>query len=117
MYPSTDVVIPARTFPINAHPLLWTPRAHPAPDPPGAPRTYRGGPGRHAARRGTSRGGDGGAASCYTSPHDEPPARRREHLPVSIASRLRSLKLLELRTGDGRPGPLDRRGTRRGCAA
>jgi diacylglycerol O-acyltransferase/trehalose O-mycolyltransferase len=44
-------------------------------------------------------------------------ARWRAHLPISIASRLRSLALVELRTGDGRPGPLDRRGTRPGCAA
>jgi diacylglycerol O-acyltransferase / trehalose O-mycolyltransferase len=41
--------------------------------------------------------------------------RWRAHLPISIAGRLRSLALVELRTGDGRPGPLDRRGTRRGC--
>jgi diacylglycerol O-acyltransferase/trehalose O-mycolyltransferase len=44
-------------------------------------------------------------------------ARWRAHLPISIASRLRSLALVELRTGDGRPGPLDRRGTKPGCAA
>jgi diacylglycerol O-acyltransferase/trehalose O-mycolyltransferase len=44
-------------------------------------------------------------------------ARWRAHLPISIASRLRSLALVELRTGDGRPGPLDRRGTRPGCPA
>jgi diacylglycerol O-acyltransferase / trehalose O-mycolyltransferase len=44
-------------------------------------------------------------------------ARWRAHLPISIASRLRSLALVELRTGDGRPGPLDRRGTKRGCPA
>ena len=36
-------------------------------------------------------------------------ARWRAHLPISIAARLRSLALVELRTGDGRPGPLDRR--------
>jgi diacylglycerol O-acyltransferase / trehalose O-mycolyltransferase len=44
-------------------------------------------------------------------------ARWRAHLPISIASRLRSLALVELRTGDGRPGPLDRRGTKPGCDA
>ena len=44
-------------------------------------------------------------------------ARWRAHLPISIASRLRSLALVELRTGDGRPGPLDRRGTKPGCGA
>ena len=44
-------------------------------------------------------------------------ARWRAHLPISIASRLRSLALVELRTGDGRPGPLDRRGTRPNCPA
>ena len=44
-------------------------------------------------------------------------SRWRAHLPISIATRLRSLVLVELRTGDGRPGPLDRRGTRPGCDA
>jgi S-formylglutathione hydrolase FrmB len=44
-------------------------------------------------------------------------ARWRAHLPISIAGRLRSLALVELRTGNGRPGPLDRRGTRPGCPA
>src|SRR3954454_23052101 len=44
-------------------------------------------------------------------------ARWRAHLPISIASRLRSLALVELRTGDGRPGPLDPLGTRPGCPA
>ena len=44
-------------------------------------------------------------------------SRWRAHLPISIAARLRSLALVELRTGDGRPGPLDRRGTKPGCAA
>jgi S-formylglutathione hydrolase FrmB len=37
--------------------------------------------------------------------------------PLDLAARLRSLELIELRTGDGRPGPLDRRGTRPGCGA
>jgi diacylglycerol O-acyltransferase / trehalose O-mycolyltransferase len=37
--------------------------------------------------------------------------------PVDLAPRLRSLRLIELRTGDGIPGPLDRRGTERGCGA
>jgi S-formylglutathione hydrolase FrmB len=44
-------------------------------------------------------------------------ARWRAHLPIAIATRLRSLALVELRTGDGRPGPLDRRGTKPGCEA
>jgi S-formylglutathione hydrolase FrmB len=44
-------------------------------------------------------------------------ARWRAHLPISIAARLRSLALVELRTGDGRPGPLDRHGTKPGCPA
>jgi diacylglycerol O-acyltransferase / trehalose O-mycolyltransferase len=44
-------------------------------------------------------------------------SRWRAHLPISIAARLRSLALVELRTGDGRPGPLDRRGTKPGCPA
>jgi diacylglycerol O-acyltransferase / trehalose O-mycolyltransferase len=37
--------------------------------------------------------------------------------PIDLAPRLRSLKLLELRTGDGAPGPLDAAGTRPGCGA
>ena len=37
--------------------------------------------------------------------------------PIDLAPRLRSLKLLELRTGDGTPGPLDAAGTRAGCVA
>jgi diacylglycerol O-acyltransferase/trehalose O-mycolyltransferase len=44
-------------------------------------------------------------------------ARWRAHLPISTAGRLRSLALVELRTGNGRVGPLDRRGTRPGCPA
>jgi S-formylglutathione hydrolase FrmB len=44
-------------------------------------------------------------------------ARWRQHLPLALAARLRSLALVELRTGDGRPGPLDRRGTKAGCPA
>ena len=44
-------------------------------------------------------------------------ARWRAHLPISLAARLRSLALVELRTGDGRPGPLDRRATKPGCPA
>jgi S-formylglutathione hydrolase FrmB len=44
-------------------------------------------------------------------------ARWRAHLPISIAARLRPLALVELRTGDGRPGPLDRRATKPGCPA
>ena len=44
-------------------------------------------------------------------------ARWRAHLPISLASRLRSLALVEIRTGDGRPGPLDRPATQPGCPA
>jgi diacylglycerol O-acyltransferase / trehalose O-mycolyltransferase len=44
-------------------------------------------------------------------------SRWRAHLPISIAARLRSLALVELRSGDGRPGRLDRRGTKPGCPA
>jgi diacylglycerol O-acyltransferase/trehalose O-mycolyltransferase len=44
-------------------------------------------------------------------------ARWRAHLPISIAAGLRRLALVELRTGDGRPGPLDPRGTKPGCGA
>jgi diacylglycerol O-acyltransferase / trehalose O-mycolyltransferase len=44
-------------------------------------------------------------------------ARWRAHLPISLAARLASLALVELRTGDGRPGPLDPRATKPGCPA
>jgi diacylglycerol O-acyltransferase / trehalose O-mycolyltransferase len=44
-------------------------------------------------------------------------ARWRAHLPISLAGRLRSLELLELRTGNGEPGPLDKSATRSGCGA
>jgi S-formylglutathione hydrolase FrmB len=44
-------------------------------------------------------------------------ARWRSHLPLTIAGRLRSLKLIALRTGDGTPTPLDPSGTRAGCGA
>jgi diacylglycerol O-acyltransferase/trehalose O-mycolyltransferase len=37
--------------------------------------------------------------------------------PIDLAARLRSLRLIELRTGNGRPGPLDRPGTKPGCGA
>jgi S-formylglutathione hydrolase FrmB len=37
--------------------------------------------------------------------------------PIDLAPRLRSLALVELRTGDGTPGPLDPRATKRGCGA
>jgi diacylglycerol O-acyltransferase / trehalose O-mycolyltransferase len=50
-------------------------------------------------------------------PRSSKEARWRAHLPISIATRLRSLELVELRTGDGRPGPLDRRGTPPDCGA
>jgi diacylglycerol O-acyltransferase/trehalose O-mycolyltransferase len=50
-------------------------------------------------------------------PRSSNEARWRAHLPISIATRLRSLDLVELRTGDGRPGPLDRRGTPPDCGA
>ena len=50
-------------------------------------------------------------------PRSENPARWRAHLPISLAGRLRSLALLELRTGNGRPGPLDARGTEPSCGA
>jgi S-formylglutathione hydrolase FrmB len=36
-------------------------------------------------------------------------ARWREHNPLDLAANLRGLKLLELRTGNGLPGPLDTR--------
>jgi diacylglycerol O-acyltransferase/trehalose O-mycolyltransferase len=36
-------------------------------------------------------------------------ARWRAHLPISLAGRRRSLALLEMRMGNGEPGPLDKR--------
>ena len=39
-------------------------------------------------------------------------ARWSEHNPLDLAERLRGLKLLELRTGNGQPGPLDTRTSR-----
>jgi diacylglycerol O-acyltransferase / trehalose O-mycolyltransferase len=50
-------------------------------------------------------------------PRAENAARWRAHLPISLASRLKALALVELRTGNGRPGPLDRPGTPRDCGA
>jgi S-formylglutathione hydrolase FrmB len=54
-------------------------------------------------------------SSAAWGPRNGNEARWRAHLPISLAARLRSLALVELRTGDGRPGPLDRRGTHPGC--
>jgi S-formylglutathione hydrolase FrmB len=39
-------------------------------------------------------------------------ARWREHNPLDLAANLRGLKLIELRTGNGDPGPLDTRTSR-----
>lgn len=39
-------------------------------------------------------------------------ARWREHNPLDLAANLRGLKLIELRTGNGQPGPLDTRTSR-----
>jgi diacylglycerol O-acyltransferase / trehalose O-mycolyltransferase len=50
-------------------------------------------------------------------PRSESAARWRAHLPISLAGRLRSLALLELRTGNGQPSRLDKRGTRSDCGA
>jgi diacylglycerol O-acyltransferase / trehalose O-mycolyltransferase len=50
-------------------------------------------------------------------PRGENEGRWRAHLPIFLARRLRSLALLEVRTGNGQPGPLDRSGTRPGCGA
>jgi S-formylglutathione hydrolase FrmB len=41
-------------------------------------------------------------------PRSENPERWREHLPIDQAAHLKDLELLELRTGDGRPGPYER---------
>jgi diacylglycerol O-acyltransferase / trehalose O-mycolyltransferase len=50
-------------------------------------------------------------------PRSDDAKRWRAHLPIAIASRLRALKLVEIRTGNGRPGPLDRPATEPGCPA
>jgi S-formylglutathione hydrolase FrmB len=50
-------------------------------------------------------------------PQSENEARWRAHLPISIAKRLRSFSLIEVRTGNGRPGPLDPRDTSPACDA
>ena len=73
-------------------------------------------PGTFAAAASFSGAVDVGSANAW-GPRSANEARWRAHLPISIAARLRSLALVELRTGDGRPGPLDRRGTRPGCGA
>jgi len=73
-------------------------------------------PGTFAAAASFSGALDVGSSAAW-GPRAENRARWRAHLPIAIAGRLRSLALVELRTGDGRPGPLDPRGTRPGCAA
>jgi S-formylglutathione hydrolase FrmB len=57
-----------------------------------------------------------GSADAW-GPRDTNAERWSEHLPIDLAARLRSLSLVELRTGNGRPGPLDRGGTKAGCPA
>jgi diacylglycerol O-acyltransferase/trehalose O-mycolyltransferase len=57
-----------------------------------------------------------GSAEAW-GPRTSNAARWRGHLPIALAPRLRSLALVELRTGNGRPGALDRRGTKAGCPA
>ena len=69
-------------------------------------------PGTFAAAASFSGALEIGSADAW-GPRSANEARWRAHLPISIAARLRSLALVELRTGDGRPGPLDRRGTAR----
>jgi diacylglycerol O-acyltransferase/trehalose O-mycolyltransferase len=73
-------------------------------------------PGAFAAAASFSGALDAGSADAW-GPRSDNEARWRAHLPISIAARLRSLALLELRTGDGRPGPLDGRATKPGCGA
>jgi S-formylglutathione hydrolase FrmB len=50
-------------------------------------------------------------------PRSENPTRWRAHLPISLVGRLHALALLDVRTGNGDPGPLDKRGTRSSCGA
>jgi diacylglycerol O-acyltransferase/trehalose O-mycolyltransferase len=57
-----------------------------------------------------------GSADAW-GPRDRDAVRWRAHVPLSLAARLRSLALVVLRTGDGRPGPLDRGGARAECPA
>jgi diacylglycerol O-acyltransferase / trehalose O-mycolyltransferase len=73
-------------------------------------------PGTFAAAASFSGALDIGSEAAWGSRASEP-ARWRAHLPVDIAARLRSLRLLVLRVGDGRPGPLEPHGTRAGCGA
>jgi S-formylglutathione hydrolase FrmB len=73
-------------------------------------------PGTFAAAASFSGALEVGSSEAW-GPRDGNAARWRAHLPITLAARLRSLALIELRTGDGRPGPLDPRGTRPGCPA
>jgi S-formylglutathione hydrolase FrmB len=73
-------------------------------------------PGTFAAAASFSGALEVGSADAW-GPRNANQTRWRAHLPISIAARLRSLALVELHTGDGRPGPLDRPGTRPGCDA
>jgi S-formylglutathione hydrolase FrmB len=73
-------------------------------------------PGTFAAAASFSGALEIGAADAW-GPRSTNEARWRAHLPISIADRLRSLALIELRTGNGQPGPLDHRGTARDCGA
>jgi diacylglycerol O-acyltransferase/trehalose O-mycolyltransferase len=57
-----------------------------------------------------------GSADAW-GPIEDHAARWRAHLPIDLAPRLRSLGLIELRTGDGAPGPLDKPGLSSDCAA
>jgi diacylglycerol O-acyltransferase/trehalose O-mycolyltransferase len=57
-----------------------------------------------------------GSAAAW-GPRADHASRWRAHLPIDLAPTLRSLALIELRTGDGVPGPLDTPGLARGCPA
>jgi diacylglycerol O-acyltransferase / trehalose O-mycolyltransferase len=57
-----------------------------------------------------------GSAAAWGARADNA-ARWRAHLPIDLAPELRSLALVELRTGNGTPGPLDHPGLRPHCEA
>jgi diacylglycerol O-acyltransferase / trehalose O-mycolyltransferase len=73
-------------------------------------------PGTYAAAASFSGALDIGSEAAWGA-HADQAARWRAHLPIDQAGRLRVLKLLVLRTGNGRPGPLDRPGTPADCDA
>jgi diacylglycerol O-acyltransferase / trehalose O-mycolyltransferase len=73
-------------------------------------------PGLFAAAASFSGALEIGSAAAWGS-RSAHPARWRAHLPIELAPHLRSLALIELRSGNGRPGPLDEPGLSEDCKA